>query len=60
MAVDTHAVAHAPEATHPVDVRPPLRRLIPLSLQHLLVAYAGQPEHEHWSHILARLWWAAV
>jgi xanthine permease len=41
MAVDTHAVAHAPEATHPVDVRPPLRRLVPLSLQHLLVAYAG-------------------
>lgn len=34
------ALAHAP-VPHPVDVRPPLRRLLPLSLQHLLVAYAG-------------------
>ncbi|WP_338693830.1 solute carrier family 23 protein [Streptomyces sp. Q6] len=40
MAVVTHAVAPAPDP-HPVDVRPPLRRLVPLSLQHLLVAYAG-------------------
>ncbi|MFI7342812.1 uracil-xanthine permease family protein [Streptomyces sp. NPDC050085] len=40
MAVATHAVATAPHP-HPVDVRPPLRRLVPLSLQHLLVAYAG-------------------
>ncbi|MCM2410793.1 nucleobase:cation symporter-2 family protein [Streptomyces sp. RKAG290] len=40
MAVTTHAVAPAP-GPHPVDVRPPLRRLVPLSLQHLLVAYAG-------------------
>ncbi|MFJ1927652.1 MULTISPECIES: uracil-xanthine permease family protein [unclassified Streptomyces] len=41
MAVSTHAVAPAPPGPHPVDVRPPLRRLVPLSLQHLLVAYAG-------------------
>ncbi|MGY0022215.1 uracil-xanthine permease family protein [Streptomyces sp. YJ-C3] len=40
MAVTTHAVAPAPDP-HPVDARPPLRRLVPLSLQHLLVAYAG-------------------
>ncbi|MFI6873476.1 uracil-xanthine permease family protein [Streptomyces sp. NPDC050400] len=40
MAVAAHAVTPAP-APHPVDVRPPLRRLVPLSLQHLLVAYAG-------------------
>ncbi|MER7598954.1 uracil-xanthine permease family protein [Streptomyces hydrogenans] len=41
MAVVEHAVAPAPQAPHPVDVRPPWRRLVPLSLQHLLVAYAG-------------------
>ncbi|MFF6793603.1 uracil-xanthine permease family protein [Streptomyces filamentosus] len=41
MAVVEHAVAPAPPAPHPVDVRPPWRRLVPLSLQHLLVAYAG-------------------
>lgn len=41
MAVSTHAVAPAPPGPHPVDVRPPLRRLVPLSVQHLLVAYAG-------------------
>ncbi|MFJ6518178.1 uracil-xanthine permease family protein [Streptomyces filamentosus] len=41
MAVVEHAVAPAPRAPHPVDVRPPWRRLVPLSLQHLLVAYAG-------------------
>ncbi|MCQ4206221.1 uracil-xanthine permease family protein [Streptomyces longispororuber] len=40
MAVAAHAVTPA-QAPHPVDVRPPLRRLVPLSLQHLLVAYAG-------------------
>lgn len=40
MAVAEHAVAPA-QGPHPVDVRPPLRRLVPLSLQHLLVAYAG-------------------
>ncbi|MFD8568502.1 uracil-xanthine permease family protein [Streptomyces sp. NPDC059639] len=39
---DTAADAVAPvQGPHPVDVRPPLRRLVPLSLQHLLVAYAG-------------------
>lgn len=44
MAVPTHAehaAALERKAPHPVDVRPPLRRLVPLSLQHLLVAYAG-------------------
>ncbi|GLW75028.1 permease [Kitasatospora phosalacinea] len=41
MAVVEHAVAPAPRGPHPVDVRPPWRRLVPLSLQHLLVAYAG-------------------
>ncbi|MFE1318401.1 uracil-xanthine permease family protein [Kitasatospora phosalacinea] len=42
MAVAEHAVAPAhEEGPHPVDVRPPWRRLVPLSLQHLLVAYAG-------------------
>ncbi|MEV0094135.1 nucleobase:cation symporter-2 family protein [Streptomyces sp. NPDC050738] len=40
MAVVTHDLAPVP-VPHPVDVRPPLRRLVPLSLQHLLVAYAG-------------------
>ncbi|MFF1692236.1 uracil-xanthine permease family protein [Streptomyces sp. NPDC058257] len=40
MAVPTHAVAPG-SGPHPVDVRPPMRRLVPLSLQHLLVAYAG-------------------
>ncbi|MFC7304116.1 uracil-xanthine permease family protein [Streptomyces monticola] len=39
MAVDTHATA--PAGPHPVDVRPPLHRMVPLSLQHLLVAYSG-------------------
>ncbi|MFF3171156.1 uracil-xanthine permease family protein [Streptomyces sp. NPDC057900] len=39
--MSTHAVAPAPPGPHPVDVRPPLRRLVPLSVQHLLVAYAG-------------------
>ncbi|WP_372346527.1 hypothetical protein [Streptomyces sp. KL116D] len=38
MAVAAHAVAPAP--AHPVDVRPPVHRPVPLSLQHLLVAYA--------------------
>ncbi|WP_327669222.1 MULTISPECIES: nucleobase:cation symporter-2 family protein [unclassified Streptomyces] len=41
MAVAEHAVAPAHQGPHPVDARPPLRRLVPLSLQHLLVAYAG-------------------
>ncbi|MCL3999005.1 uracil-xanthine permease family protein, partial [Streptomyces lavenduligriseus] len=41
MAVVEHAVAPAHQGPHPVDVRPPWRRLVPLSLQHLLVAYAG-------------------
>ncbi|WP_223206311.1 solute carrier family 23 protein [Streptomyces xanthii] len=41
MAVVEHAVAPAHLGPHPVDVRPPWRRLVPLSLQHLLVAYAG-------------------
>ncbi|MCX4830822.1 purine permease [Streptomyces sp. NBC_01016] len=41
MAVVEHAVAPAHQGPHPVDARPPLRRLVPLSLQHLLVAYAG-------------------
>ncbi|WP_425837088.1 uracil-xanthine permease family protein [Streptomyces fractus] len=41
MAVVEHAVAPAHQGPHPVDIRPPLRRLVPLSLQHLLVAYAG-------------------
>ncbi|MGD6747115.1 uracil-xanthine permease family protein [Streptomyces sp. BH106] len=41
MAVAEHAVAPAHQGPHPVDTRPPLRRLVPLSLQHLLVAYAG-------------------
>ncbi|MFI5804226.1 uracil-xanthine permease family protein [Streptomyces sp. NPDC051561] len=31
----------APPGPHPVDVRPPLHRMIPLSLQHLLIAYSG-------------------
>lgn len=41
MAVVEQAVAPAHQGPHPVDVRPPWRRLVPLSLQHLLVAYAG-------------------
>ncbi|MGP3775880.1 uracil-xanthine permease family protein [Streptomyces sp. SDT5-1] len=41
MAVVEHAVAPAHPGPHPVDARPPWRRLVPLSLQHLLVAYAG-------------------
>ncbi|MFI7006587.1 uracil-xanthine permease family protein [Streptomyces sp. NPDC050145] len=41
MAVVEHAVAPTHQGPHPVDVRPPWRRLVPLSLQHLLVAYAG-------------------
>ncbi|WP_327654646.1 uracil-xanthine permease family protein [Streptomyces sp. NBC_00483] len=41
MAVVEHAVAPAHQGPHPVDARPPLRRLVPLSMQHLLVAYAG-------------------
>ncbi|MGW2344364.1 uracil-xanthine permease family protein [Streptomyces sp. NPDC001661] len=41
MAVVQQAVAPAHQGPHPVDVRPPWRRLVPLSLQHLLVAYAG-------------------
>lgn len=41
MAVAEHAVAPAHQGPHPVDARPPWRRLVPLSLQHLLVAYAG-------------------
>ncbi|MGW3374659.1 uracil-xanthine permease family protein [Streptomyces hydrogenans] len=41
MAVVAHAVAPVHQEPHPVDVRPPWRRLVPLSLQHLLVAYAG-------------------
>ena len=35
------AVEGQPGAVHPVDERPPLTRLIPLGLQHVLVMYAG-------------------
>ncbi|MER5538954.1 uracil-xanthine permease family protein [Streptomyces mirabilis] len=42
MAVQPPADTRAPEAAaHPVDVRPPLHRMVPLSLQHVLVAYSG-------------------
>ncbi|WP_299537590.1 uracil-xanthine permease family protein [uncultured Streptomyces sp.] len=47
MAAPTHAAVPDAESTpqpvqpHPVDVRPPLHRMVPLSLQHLLVAYSG-------------------
>ncbi len=30
-----------PDKVHPIDEKPPLRRLIPLGLQHVLVMYAG-------------------
>ena len=36
-----HPHSAAPPVPHPVDVRPPLHRMVPLSLQHLLVSYAG-------------------
>lgn len=41
MSTDTGPHSAAPPAPHPVDVRPPLHRMVPLSLQHLLVSYAG-------------------
>ncbi|MET7516980.1 solute carrier family 23 protein [Streptomyces sp. NPDC005480] len=38
---DDHRPASGQSAPHPVDARPPLRRMVPLSLQHLLVSYSG-------------------
>ncbi|GAP38970.1 nucleobase:cation symporter-2 family protein [Piscinibacter sakaiensis] len=41
MTPSTAAPASAGAGIHPVDERPPLARLVPLGLQHVLVMYAG-------------------